>query len=107
MSAEIKNFSFPLFSFVVKMENNDTEGYYLCLYQEKEAKNGQFCGHVSQSFESMIEHLAINHDCLLRKQIDYCIKCHTVFDSKYSAVIHGLTHIKRINYYWKSTMNWP
>ena len=29
----------------------------------------------------------------LKKRRDYCDKCHTVFDSKYTAIIHGLTHI--------------
>ena len=92
MSTEVKNFSFPLFSFVVDVENG-IDGYYLCLHQEGKKADGQFCGHIHETFDKMIEHYVLYHSCPLKKRRDYCGQCHTVFDSKYTAIIHGLTHI--------------
>ena len=96
MATEIKNFSFPLFSAVIDVDGYDEEAPYMCLHQvvkHTQPALTQFCGYLNKSFDSMIEHLAISHDCHLRKQIDYCKSCQAVFDSKYSAICHGLTHI--------------
>ena len=90
-TTEGKNFSFPLFSLV--LDEAEEGAQYMCLHQEVKPAGQQFCGYLEESFDSMIQHLSMNHDCHLRKQIDYCKSCQTVFDSKFSAIIHGLTHI--------------
>ena len=92
MASLVKDFSFPLFSFVVDTEKPST-GHFLCLYQVKGAKPGSFCGHVEESFDEMQKHLATGHSCQLKETIDFCSKCKYIFESKLMAVSHWLTHL--------------
>ena len=92
MASLVKDFSFPLFTFVVDSEV-PSDGHFLCLYHTKKTKNGQFCGQIEQNFDSMLQHLAQDHNCLLKEIIDYCSKCKSIFESKLMAVCHWLTHI--------------
>ena len=92
MTSLVKDFSFPLFSFVVDTEK-PSNGHFLCLYQVKGAKPGNFCGHVEESFDKMLKHLAKGHNCQLQEAIDYCSKCKYIFESKLIAVSHWLTHL--------------
>ena len=92
MASLVKDFSFPLFSFVVDAEKPST-GHFLCLYQVKGAKPGNFCGHVEESFDEMLKHLATGHSCQLKETIDFCSKCKYIFESKLMAVSHWLTHL--------------
>ena len=55
MSTEVKKFSFPLFSYVLDVENGQ-DGHYLCLHTEENSVDGQFCGRIRETFDKMIEH---------------------------------------------------
>ena len=92
MTSLVKDFCFPLFSFVVDTEK-PSNGHFLCLYQVKGAKPDNFCGHVEESFDEMLKHLTISHNCQLEETIDYCSKCKYIFESKLMAVSHWLTHL--------------
>ena len=92
MACLVKDFSFPIFTFVIDTEI-PSDGHFLCLCHTKKTKNGQFCGQIEQSFDSMLQHLAFDHNCPLEEIIDYCSKCKCIFESKLMAVSHWLTHI--------------
>ena len=67
MSTEVKKFSFPLFSYVLDVENGQ-DGHYLCLHKQEKSEDGQFCGHIHETFDKMIEHWVLYHSCPLKKE---------------------------------------
>ena len=67
MSTEVKNFSFPLFSYVVDVKK-EQDGHYLCLHKEEKSEDGQFCGRIRETFDKTIEHWVLYHSCPLKKE---------------------------------------
>ena len=92
MASLVKDFSFPLFSFVMDTDK-PSNGHFLCLYQVQGPKPGNFCGQEKENFDDMLKHLASGHNCHLKENVDFCKKCKQIFESKLMAISHWLKHL--------------
>lgn len=63
----------------------------LCVYRPLGEDSGAYCGEMCSDFLELIHHLAHDHGIYLRRNIDYCRNCLTIFEDHLEALEHYLT----------------
>ena len=92
-----ENITYPLISYEEKSDDHGQvyDSRYLCLYRatDDSGKRGDFCGIYKRSFNTIINHLIIEHKRPLQAGVDFCSDCCLLHNGKLEALSHALSHV--------------
>ena len=86
---------FPLFAPMNKTSGEGAEyDYLMCMFATGDMeKDGQFCAHHCETFESFVTHLKSQHGLKLKAGRDYCTDCQVIFRDRLDLTHHYLIKI--------------